>query len=139
MQKHLPKTLYNFLIVKRHISLSDLTDEGIWDLEVRLWMEKVHVAVDPDVQSAYPRGICPAKVTLHTKKGDFTAQMFQKGHPTNPFTMADMEEKFRLCLPFSIYPIQTDAAETIIRRIEYLENETEFRDFVTVFNKAFEK
>ena len=51
--------------------------------------------------------------------------------------MEDMEEKFRLCLPFSIYEMKEGSADKIINNIENLESFKEFRDFTDTFNDAF--
>ena len=125
------------MAMRGHVGLADLTPEAVTDPAIHAWIKNVKAAVDPDVQAEYPRGICPAKTTIHTTRGDFTAQMFQKGHPTNPFDFEDMKNKFRECVKLCIYPMNN--VEEMLTRVEHMENEENVAQFITDFNACFDR
>jgi 2-methylcitrate dehydratase len=60
---------------------------------VRELSDKVFVERDPELEKFHDPGI----VEIFTKKGQkYRCEFFQpKGHPMNPITDADIEEKFR--------------------------------------------
>ena len=125
------------MIVKRHLHLSDLTEEGIRDKETLAFIDKVEAYVDEQVEAEFPRGVARAKVTLHTTKGDFTGSVYQKGHPSNPFTAEDMREKFLDAFSFGLKKPKEGAAEAVLALIDTMETVSDVSQLITDVNRSF--
>lgn len=125
------------MAVKRHVNLSDLTDEGISDSDVAEMMKKVKAVVDPNVEAEFPRGIARANVTLHTTKGDFTGSVYHKGHPENPVTKEDMAEKLKGCFQVGLYPVREGAEDEILAAIDHLEDLDDISRLIRQINDSF--
>ena len=124
---------------KGTIGLRDMTEEGLNDPVMRSLLDKVNVYTDEELEKNFGRGISPAKITVHTTCGDFTDCIFQKGHPTNPFTDADMERKFKDCFSFGIYEQKEGAADQILSAIDHLEDLKDFTELIRMVNDSFAK
>lgn len=122
---------------KGTIGLRDMTQEGVDDPVMRSLLGKVNVYMDEELEKNFGRGISPARITVHTERGDFTDCIFQKGHPTNPFTDADMERKFKDCISFGLYQPKEGAAEKILDMIDHLENVENAAELVRLVNDSF--
>ena len=124
---------------KGTIGLRDMTEEGLNDPVMRSLLDKVNVYTDEELEKNFGRGISPAKITVQTNRGDFTDCIFQKGHPTNPFTDADMERKFKDCFSFGIYEPKEGAADQILSTIDHLEDLKDFTELIRMVNDSFVK
>ncbi|MBI2988437.1 MAG: MmgE/PrpD family protein [Deltaproteobacteria bacterium] len=80
-------------ILDRAVGPEQYSDEKLRDPRVRELADKVFVEADPELEKFASPGI----VEITTKKGEkYRCEVFQpKGHPMNPMTDADVEEKFR--------------------------------------------
>lgn len=47
--------------------------------------------------------------------------VYVKGHPKNPFTERDFLDKFLMCVPFSVYPLDEQVIDVVIRNVLNLE------------------
>jgi 2-methylcitrate dehydratase PrpD len=47
--------------------------------------------------------------------------LYIKGHPKNPFTLPELINKFRMCVPFSAYKISEPTVQSILDSILSLE------------------
>jgi len=125
------------MAVKGQLMLSNVTMEGIQDPDVREVMGKISVYIDDELEAKYSRGVPPARVTVHTKKGSFTDCILTKGHPTNPFTKEDMRKKFMDAMDFGIYPMQEGAGDEILDMIDHLEELEDFSELIRKVNNSF--
>jgi 2-methylcitrate dehydratase len=80
-------------IVDRAVGPEQFSEQKLWDPRVRELLDKISVEADPSLEEFSSPGI--AEIT--TKKGEkySCAIRHPKGHPMNPVTDADLEEKFR--------------------------------------------
>ncbi|MBI2986191.1 MAG: MmgE/PrpD family protein [Deltaproteobacteria bacterium] len=80
-------------IIDRAVGPDQYSDEKLQDPRVRELADKVFVERDPKLDEFSSPGI----VEITTKKGQkYHCELLQpKGHPMNPMTDADIEEKFR--------------------------------------------
>ncbi len=96
--------------------------------------------MDNEIQSKYDRGVSPAKVTVHTTRGDFYDCPFPKGHPENPMSPDDMRQKFTDCFSFCVYPVKDGGEEMVLDLIDNIEKEENAVDaLIKAVNKAFVK
>lgn len=81
------------VIKDRAIGPAQYTPEKINDPQVRELIDKIVFEAEPELDRFTAAGI----VEITTKKGDkYTARVeYPKGHPNNPMTDSDLEEKFR--------------------------------------------
>jgi len=80
-------------ILDRAVGPEQFSDEKLRDPRVRGLADKIFVELDPKLDEFSSPGI----VEITSKKGEkYRCQVLQpKGHPMNPMTDADVEEKFR--------------------------------------------
>ena len=118
----LPYTVASAL-VRGHVLLEDLTPEAIQDKEVRAIANKITPTVDPAIEKEFGRVIGPAVVEVTLKNGRKASRRvdFVKGHPNNPMTIDDCEEKFRNCLPSSAKPLDGKKVSALIKAVRELE------------------
>ena len=123
---------------KGTIGLADMTEAGLDDDVMRSLLNKVNVYMDEEIEKNFGRGVSPAKVTVHTTRGDFYDCPFPKGHPQNPLNADDMRQKFYDCMNFGVYKVKDGAEDTILQLIDHLENESDAgRKIVQTVNDAF--
>jgi 2-methylcitrate dehydratase len=93
--------------------------DRIRDPNVLSLMKKMEVRVDPDIDRMYPEAI-PNKVVVKLVDGrEVEARVdYPKGHPKNPMTWQDIEEKFtRLAKPY----LTQDRIREIIKLVKELD------------------
>ena len=89
------------------------------DPEVREFMKKVIVKEDKALTSAYP-GSIPNKVTVKLDDGKTLSARVDdpRGHPKNPMTQDEIEQKFRLLTKGFLKESQTREVLEFVRTIE---------------------
>ena len=94
--------------------------EAIQDPVVQGVAGLVTPVVDPKLEEEYGREMRPAIVEVTLKNGAMVSRRvdFVKGHPNNPITMEEMEEKFTTCLPFAVKPLSAEKAASLVTAIE---------------------
>ncbi len=72
------------------------SEENLLDLSKLRFIKKIKVIEDPRLTSMYPDRGMPNRVTVRDKGGRLIAAQvdFPKGHPKNPMTKDDIQEKF---------------------------------------------
>ena len=77
------------------VGLSSFEDTALLDPDVRKLMEKVHVEIDPSIDSFTPAA-WPAKVTVTLLDGREIVEFikYPKGDPENPLDWNEVKEKF---------------------------------------------
>lgn len=122
---------------KGTIGLKDMTEEGLNDDVMRSLLDKVHVYMEESIEKQFGRGVSPAKVTVHTTRGDFTAQPFPKGHPENPMDAQDMRRKLFDCFGFGLYDVKEGAEDRILAMIDHMEDEADATALTKLLNDSF--
>jgi 2-methylcitrate dehydratase PrpD len=117
------------------VFLGDFTPEEIKNEEILSLAERVTPVMDEEVEDKYGRIIGPAIVELTTKdKKTYTGFVeFVKGHPKNPMTMEEVEEKFRKCAAFSAKPLpERNLTElvAVIRKLDESRDVSEIMKFL---------
>jgi 2-methylcitrate dehydratase PrpD len=110
-------------LVRNHVSLEDFTAEAIQDPVVRTMANKVTPVVDQKIEEEYGREIRPAIVEVTLRNGRKASRRvdFVKGHPNNPMTLEEVEEKFKACLPFAAKPLSPGKVSALIAAIKNFE------------------
>ena len=110
-------------LVRGHVSLEDFTLEAIQDERVRSIANKVAPFVDPLIDKQYGRTLGPAVVEVIMKSGKKRSCRvdFVKGHPQNPMSLEECEEKFRKCVSFSGRPLGEKKVSTVIKAVKELD------------------
>ena len=110
-------------LVRNHVSLEDFTAEAIQDPLVRAMANRVTPVVDQKIEEEYGREIRPAIVEVTLRNGRKASRRvdFVKGHPNNPMTLEEVEEKFRTCLPFAARPLSPEKISALIAAIKNFE------------------
>jgi len=90
---HSPYYISGVAILDRAVGPEQYSNEKLQDPRVRELADKVVIEPDPKLEGFSYSGI----VEITTKKGEkYSCQVLRpKGHPMNPMTDADVEEKFR--------------------------------------------
>ncbi len=90
---HSPYYTTAIVILYRAVGPDQFSDENLRDPKVRELIDKVFIEPDPKLGEFSASGI----VEVTTKKGEkYSCQVLRpKGHPMNPMSDADVEEKFR--------------------------------------------
>ena len=83
-------------LIDGEVGLSQFTEKRIKDKKLHNLMQKVEVTEDEELTSQYPEAM-PNLIEIATKGGrQFSRKiMYPKGHPKNPMTDNEVEEKFR--------------------------------------------
>jgi 2-methylcitrate dehydratase PrpD len=114
-------------LLRGDVFLQDFTAEAITNGDVLSLAQKVTPIVDQAIEDRYGREIGPVGVDVITKdRKTYEARMeFVKGHPRNPMTMEEVEEKLRKCAAFSAKPLPE---RNLVRVIELIKRMEESRD-----------
>ena len=99
------------------VFLESYTPEAIARQDVRELMPRISATEDPAVSD------WGAKMTTTLRDGRvFTNEyVYVKGHPQNPFSEQDFIDKFRMCVPYSAYPLSEQVVDALIEHILHLE------------------
>ena len=101
----------------REVFLEAYTPETRARQDIRELMTKIYAREDPGLPK------WAARVTTTLKDGRKYSQEYLhvKGHPQNPFTEKELVEKFKKCVPFSVYKLSPETIESMIYSLLNLE------------------
>lgn len=85
--------------------------------EVRELMSRITASENPSMPDWGAR----LTTALHDGTVITTEHLHVKGHPENPFSEQDFTDKFRMCVPYSAFPLDELTADTMIHDILTLE------------------
>ena len=106
-------------LIHGSVRLAAFTPERMHDVETRALMERIELAVDPQLDATFP-GQRAARVTISTADGreqEFL-QPTRKGDPDAPLTDADLEAKY---MELSAPAIGEARAAALAKRLWQLE------------------
>ncbi|WP_370937514.1 MmgE/PrpD family protein [Amycolatopsis sp. cg13] len=101
----------------RRVFVQSYSDEARRRPEVRELMTRISAVEDPSVSDWGAR----LTTTLRDGRVIATEHVYVKGHPKNPFSEQDFIDKFRMCLPFSVLPLEDSTADRMIQDVLALE------------------
>ena len=109
-------------IAKSRVTLDEFTEEAIRDPALLALAAKVQTRIDP-AKDALPMLYPPMDVSIETTDGRVLSgcEMFVKGHPKNPFTLADCIERFRSAAAWAVRPIPPARLERFVEMVGDLE------------------
>lgn len=111
-------------------SLADFTDEALRDAKLRAFHDQVKMALDPEVDRAYPKRWL-GHVSVTTRDGRTIEQRIAspKGDPDNTLTRTELEDK---ALRLAAFTGGASAGEMrkVIARIWRLRDADDMRDFL---------
>ncbi|HEX2215251.1 MAG TPA: MmgE/PrpD family protein [Xanthobacteraceae bacterium] len=86
-----------------NVQIEHMRPAAIADARVRALAQTVSAVVDEELERDYGRVIGPSIIEVALKNGRQAALRVDsvKGHPSNPMTFADCEQKFWSCAPFA--------------------------------------
>ena len=119
-------------LVRGRLSLEDFTPEAIQDEKVRRLANKVTPYADKAITEQYGRTLGPEEVEVILKNGERRSRRvdFVKGHPQNPMSMEEVEEKFKKCLRSSARPLKDEQASALIKAVKELDTLTDVSQIV---------
>jgi 2-methylcitrate dehydratase PrpD len=111
-------------------SLADFTNEALGDAKLRGFHDKVKMALDPEVDRAYPRRWL-GHVSVTTRDGRTIEQRITspKGDPDNTLTRAELEDKALRLAAFT-GGASAEEMKKVSARIWRLRDEASVRDFL---------
>jgi 2-methylcitrate dehydratase PrpD len=85
--------------------------------DVRQFMTKISAREDPGL----PIYTARAHVVLKDGRRYSKECLYIKGHPQNPFTLQELIDKFRMCVPYSAYKLEESTVESLLNSLLNLE------------------
>ena len=110
-------------IARRRVTLDEFTDESIRDPGLLALAARVETRIDP-AKDALPLLYPPMDVRIETTDGRLFqgCEEFVKGHPSNPFTLADCEQRFRAAAAWAARPIPAVRLDRFVAMVKDLEH-----------------
>jgi 2-methylcitrate dehydratase PrpD len=110
-------------LVHGAVRVEHMMAEAIADPVVQSVARLVTAEVDADLERQYGRIVGPSIVDVTLKGGRTLSARVDsvKGHPANPMSMDDCEEKFWACVPFAAKPVPHASLQELIEKVRALE------------------
>ena len=130
----LPYTVANAAVHGR-VDLEHLTVSSIAEPAVRAMAQKVTTVVDQELERQRGNALGSSVVEVKLKNGRQVEQRCDmvKGHPSNPMSFDDCEEKFWNCIRFSGKPFDRSKLEELVETIRHLEKAEDVSSLRTSF------
>ncbi len=105
------------------VELHHYRPENIRDPRVLSLIRKMKVNVDPELDKLYPSAI-PNRITVKFRNGkELTARVdHPRGHPKNPMTDEEVEDKFRRLTDGLLTPSQVNTVISLVKDLENLKD-----------------
>ncbi len=115
-------------IIDRRAGIAQFQDRRVGDPAVRTLMERVHVAVDPDIEAqGYNEMRMTVAITLADGRRLSGYADKARGHPKTPLSADELREKFTECAAL-VMPVAQ--AETLLQHLWGIEHIEDVRDLV---------
>jgi 2-methylcitrate dehydratase PrpD len=118
------------IALKGRAGLPDFTEGSLRDGKVRAFHDKVRMALDPEVDRAYPRRWL-GRVSVRTRDGREVEKRIDspKGDPDNALTRLELEDKALRLAQYAGAATEQEMKQ-VIARVWRLRNESDVRDFL---------
>lgn len=110
------------------VFLGDFSDEEINRPDKRELIKKITAEIDPEIKNQF-EGFT-VEITLNNGKKFSNTNDFVLGHPENPMSWEDVQEKFRRCVPHAARKLSKEKCARIIEIIGDLENIEDMSELV---------
>lgn len=101
----------------KRVFVQSYSDAARQRQDVRELMSRIAASENPSVSDWGAR----LTTTLRDGRVIATEHAYVKGHPNNPFSEQDFVDKFRMCVPFSVLPLDEQVVDTMIADVLSLE------------------
>lgn len=124
-------------ILRRRLSLEDLTVEAVLDPRIQDMVDKIRVVVDESTSG----NLTPSEVTINTRE---TGRLHRRvetvhGSPANPMSGKQLREKFLDCVQAGNIPLSQEEGSMVIERVDRLEELDDVAQFFGGFWNRREK
>lgn len=118
-------------LVYGKVGVAEYEEEAIRNPKIRETIEKITVIPDESLGQEMPPGLIEAK--LKDGRTICIERRLSKGTAARPYTMDEIIEKLRACLPFSAKPLSEKKVETAVARLRSFEEEENISDMMRLF------
>lgn len=104
------------------------------DPAVRAAAGKISIEVDDELERRYGRGLGVTIVEVELNGGRTHSTRVErcKGHPDEPMTLDDLEDKFWACAPHAARPIERAKLEALVRLVRGIEDVPDVTEIVSL-------
>jgi len=101
----------------QNVSMASYTQDARSRRDVRNLMTRISARYDTNLPP------WAARVTTKLKNGRRYSEKYVhiKGHPKNPFTETELVQKFKKCVPYSVYGLDTKVVDSLVETLLNLE------------------
>jgi len=122
------------LLLERKAGLPEFTDEVVNRPDVQAMIQKVEFGVHPEAEAAgYDKMTTIIEIALKDGRTISGRADFGKGSPANPTSYEEVEDKFRECAAFSLWP--SDKAKRVIQLVKGLEDLPDVRELTALLSR----
>ena len=127
-------------IIRGNVDLTTFEPENRADAKVLDLCARVHTYVDEEIERDFNFGCPPARITIHTARGDFSdIVLHASGSIEEMIDMDAVVAKYMSTKPFATYPVRDGAFEGIVEIVKNLENCDNVNVLIDAVNNAFER
>ena len=109
-------------LARRKLTFEQYNADHFEDAAIRKIMANVSLRGDDELTKLFPETM-PAEVTVKTSRGIFSKRVdYWRGHPRNPMSDREVEQKFRQLTEHVLSTKQQDRICTLVWKLEELEN-----------------
>lgn len=113
-----------------HAGVTDFTDEALRNPEIRAFLDRVEMTLDPEIDGAYPaRWIGLVEVETVDGRRFVSRVDVPKGDPDNSLSRAELEDKARRLAAYQ-QGASSEELESLITRVWRLDEEASVRDLL---------
>ena len=127
-------------IIRGNVDLASFEPENRADEKVLDLCARVHTYVDEEIEKNFNFGCPPARLTIHTARGDFSdIVLHASGSIEEMIDMDEVVAKYMSTKPFAAYPVKADAFENIVEIVKNLDSYDNVNVLIDAVNNAFER
>lgn len=132
-QFSLPYSVAN-AIVRGRAFLEDYTDKALENPLVLAIARKVKPEINPDIKTAVGRPAVVMEIRTRDGKRHAGREEYVFGHPKNPLSTQEQQEKFRYCASRSLRPLPERNIEGFLQLVDKLEDASDVTQMVKLLS-----
>lgn len=116
------------------VTVETFSEERLKDTRVLALIDRIEIKVDEELDRLYPEAM-PAKIDVRLVSGDILSReiIYPKGHPKNPVTDLEVEQKFR---NLALWYFTDTEAGRVIDRLWRIEEAKSLPEVMEAFGKG---
>lgn len=134
-QFSLPYSVAN-AIVRRRALLEDYTDEALQDSLVLEIAKKVKPKINPDIKTAVGRPAVVMEIKTRDGKIHVKREEYVFGHPKNPLSIQERQEKFSYCASRSLKPLPERTIAELLQVVDKLEDLSDITEIIKLVSAS---